>query len=589
MTEQKIQKDFENNYFKNLDYFKKFHSDVYNKLKNFEQKEQYSLVLKNYQNQKIPNIEIQETGQVAYQDNPQEYSEQLANNAIINTPWLNITNEDKSSIKNIDKAIFISNGLGLHFKYFNKLYNIKSILIIENNLELFKLSCFVVDYQKLSIHKKISFSISDEDDILENKILQFFHSLFFYNKSLKLIQIFQNDTFQRTINILQNNINHSFIKENNINYDNSLLNTKLIKNDNECNKEQERLIHLINSNKIPTTNDIETAIRVIAFLNTQLSVSTKNDFNLHQLYYILFHFSSMITNGIESIKYYSYQYLVEIEKQNLLPRKLFKNIISVSYSKDNYDSCKYFQEKFVNYLKRHEASADIEKQQLSYEIYKLQALQKENLTKSSKEYIITEFDNFAEYFEDKLTNDLEYKIPEILTNNIMKYLNNKQKYNILDIGCGTGLLGIELKSISNQMIGIDLSKKMLHKAQEKNIYTELHNIEIQEYLDKQPKLTLDIIVSADVFIYIGELYEIFRKASDILVNNGIFAFSIEVLKENKNYNLNESGRFSHSEQYIIDLAHQYNFQILNSFHTTIRKENDIYLPGMIFILTAKAN
>ena len=40
--------------------------------------------------------------------------------------------------------------------------------------------------------------------------------------------------------------------------------------------------------------------------------------------------------------------------------------------------------------------------------------------------------------------------------------------NILDLGCSTGLFGLEIKQVCEHLEGIDLSKKMLDEAKKKN-------------------------------------------------------------------------------------------------------------------------
>ena len=44
---------------------------------------------------------------------------------------------------------------------------------------------------------------------------------------------------------------------------------------------------------------------------------------------------------------------------------------------------------------------------------------------------------------------------------------------VLDLGCGTGLSGVAFKPIARRLVGIDLSPKMLAKAQELAIYDAL--------------------------------------------------------------------------------------------------------------------
>jgi len=52
-------------------------------------------------------------------------------------------------------------------------------------------------------------------------------------------------------------------------------------------------------------------------------------------------------------------------------------------------------------------------------------------------------------------------------------INGKFK-NVIDLGCGTGLVGERFRDIAGKLIGIDVSINMIHKAKKKNIYDELY-------------------------------------------------------------------------------------------------------------------
>ena len=43
--------------------------------------------------------------------------------------------------------------------------------------------------------------------------------------------------------------------------------------------------------------------------------------------------------------------------------------------------------------------------------------------------------------------------------------------SILDMGCGTGLIGLELEKYCNYLEGIDLSIKMIEEAKQKKFMT----------------------------------------------------------------------------------------------------------------------
>ena len=133
--------------------------------------------------------------------------------------------------------------------------------------------------------------------------------------------------------------------------------------------------------------------------------------------------------------------------------------------------------------------------------------------------------------------------------------------SLLDLGCGTGLMGASLKNDVSEMTGLDLSVQMLDGARKKNVYNSLINDEIRQFLEKS-ELDYDLIVAADVFIYLGEVSSVFELLSKRNKVSSIFAFSTEHI-EGTGFKIEMSGRFSHSKKYIEEVAKSNNFEILD--------------------------
>mgnify|MGYP002826846180 CR=1 FL=1 len=89
-----------------------------------------------------------------------------------------------------------------------------------------------------------------------------------------------------------------------------------------------------------------------------------------------------------------------------------------------------------------------------------------------RDYIEGLFDGYANKFEASLVSNLEYKIPKLITDLLVKTNDQRSLGSILDLGCGTGLLGSEIKNYCSNLEGIDLSNKMLESAKQKNIYNK---------------------------------------------------------------------------------------------------------------------
>jgi hypothetical protein len=92
-----------------------------------------------------------------------------------------------STMKKIDKFIFFGVGLGLHVESVHEKINSDYYLLVEDDLELFRLSLFTTDYEKLSKHSELSFCIF-EDDVDAKKIMsEFLENAFMHNHYLKFI------------------------------------------------------------------------------------------------------------------------------------------------------------------------------------------------------------------------------------------------------------------------------------------------------------------------------------------------------------------------------------------------------------------
>jgi predicted TPR repeat methyltransferase len=196
-------------------------------------------------------------------------------------------------------------------------------------------------------------------------------------------------------------------------------------------------------------------------------------------------------------------------------------------------------------------------------------------------YITEHFDAFAEGFDAQLVGVLGYDIPEKLCAAVQEAAAPGHRYDALDAGCGTGLCGPLLLPYVRTLTGVDLSPKMLSQAAKRGIYGELICEDLTAYLRRSAG-RFDLIVAADVMIYLGELAPFFAAAGYALRPGGLLAFSTEVLAEGT-YQLQASGRFAQSEAYVRSLATAA-FEVHACLSTTIRWEADARVPGQVFVL-----
>ena len=207
-----------------------------------------------------------------------------------------------------------------------------------------------------------------------------------------------------------------------------------------------------------------------------------------------------------------------------------------------------------------------------------------NTTKTApKEYVVKLFDDFANSFDKQLTEKLKYRVPEKLVALLKKTTSKRLNFkHAIDVGCGTGLSGSAFRPLTDYLVGIDISKKMIEKASDKNIYDYVEQGDISTYLTKCLK-KFDLFISTDVFIYVGDLDEVFSKVSAKSNLNAKFCFSVEKCEDNE-FKLLKSVRYAHSKEYIDRLSKRYKFIIESFEETEIRTEFNTPLTGYIFIL-----
>jgi predicted TPR repeat methyltransferase len=201
-----------------------------------------------------------------------------------------------------------------------------------------------------------------------------------------------------------------------------------------------------------------------------------------------------------------------------------------------------------------------------------------------KEYVKNLFDDYAERFDDSLIKQLGYKLPFLMKELILKLDSPRNKFEkVIDLGCGTGLTGKELRDISNNLTGIDLSSNMVAKTRELDVYDRLIVGDIIDILSSS-KEKYDLFIALDVFIYVGELTKIFKTVRNCCNKNSLFIFSIETQEED-GYSLLKSARYSHSDNYILNIASD-GFKVIDSQEVMLRKEKESWIDGKIFILQA---
>ncbi|KAM0323746.1 hypothetical protein ACHAQA_008683 [Verticillium albo-atrum] len=108
------------------------------------------------------------------------------------------------------------------------------------------------------------------------------------------------------------------------------------------------------------------------------------------------------------------------------------------------------------------------------------------------------YDDWASSYDKELAEaEHDYVAPAVATSHVLKSLKVERlgdHIEILDAGCGTGLVGVELAKVGAKHIdGVDLSPGMLKVAQKLGVYRALEAVDLSQPLAR-PNASYDVVV-----------------------------------------------------------------------------------------------
>ena len=193
------------------------------------------------------------------------------------------------------------------------------------------------------------------------------------------------------------------------------------------------------------------------------------------------------------------------------------------------------------------------------------------------------FDRYAENFDAHLQGKLQYRAPEMIAQVIGAARSDDKLLDILDLGCGTGLCGPLLKPIAASLAGVDLSPNMIEKCKARGVYDRLGVGELVATLNDNPQ-AFDLLVAADVLLYLGDLSPAFEAAVKALRPGGLFAFTVEAGGGDRYHLQRKTLRYTHAEGYLKHLASIHGFEEVSFDTVVLRVENEKPVAGFVILL-----
>jgi predicted TPR repeat methyltransferase len=202
------------------------------------------------------------------------------------------------------------------------------------------------------------------------------------------------------------------------------------------------------------------------------------------------------------------------------------------------------------------------------------------------------FDAYAERFDSHLVETLQYRAPALLKEALARcYAQAHRPFRfgtVLDLGCGTGLMGEALRDETQFLAGCDLSPRMIAKAQAKRradgspLYDKLATAGLTAFLASRPDTCADLVIAADVFVYLGDLSPTFHQSARVLKPGGLLAFTVQS-HDGEGIAVGQDRRFAHAEAWLRDKLDEAGLRpVLMELQST-RIDRGRPVPGLIVV------
>jgi predicted TPR repeat methyltransferase len=203
------------------------------------------------------------------------------------------------------------------------------------------------------------------------------------------------------------------------------------------------------------------------------------------------------------------------------------------------------------------------------------------------------YTNRASNWDEKALSDNGYYGAKMVATMLAR-MSGSEKLDIVDLGCGTGLVGELLADMARTLIGVDASLPMLERARAKRRYQHLEHGDLIAFMRQHPDCC-DAITCAATLIHFGNLRPAFEAAASSLRGQGLFVMTLFPNDNEDEVSVIgldgwiQGGCFKHGRNYIRQLAESTGFvveAIENDIHE-YRKDEQVM--GLVVALRRVKN
>lgn len=204
-------------------------------------------------------------------------------------------------------------------------------------------------------------------------------------------------------------------------------------------------------------------------------------------------------------------------------------------------------------------------------------------------YVRTLFDGYAAVFDETLVQHLHYRAPELLMEAIKRSGRPMKFGSVLDLGCGTGLMGAAIRSCCDWLVGVDLSPGMIAKARSKGLYDRLAADDLMHFLGAEAASAAHyhLILAADVLVYVSDLAAVTQPVAQVLASDGVFAFTVET-HDGEGVMLRDTLRYAHAAGELRSALDAAGLTLLSLDAASTRTEKGAPVPGLVAVAGKRA-
>jgi predicted TPR repeat methyltransferase len=134
------------------------------------------------------------------------------------------------------------------------------------------------------------------------------------------------------------------------------------------------------------------------------------------------------------------------------------------------------------------------------------------------------------------------------------------------------------------MVGVDLSAAMIAQAENKQLYDRLATGELIAFLEEEGERGehYDLIVAADVFVYVNDLVPVLTATVPVLAPSGVFAFTVETHAD-EGVKLLPTLRYAHGEPYVRRVLSAAGLAAASISKAAVRSEKGVPVDSLVVV------